>query len=64
MVYYRPRKITTDFILSRDEEIHKNLLKFFKGAEKYFEENEMEVEIRGIDKHCKEINIEEIISSN
>ena len=29
MVYYRPRKITTDFILSREEEIHKNCRKIF-----------------------------------
>ena len=60
MVHFRPKKVTTEYIMNREEIDNEELKKFLVGAKKYFEENDLNVKILD---EMEETSIEEIISS-
>lgn len=65
MVHYRPKKRNLlKPLAEREQEEHEYLLNFLKVADKYFKENELNVEVEIFDDfELKEKTIEEIISS-
>ncbi len=60
MVHFRPKKVTTEYLMNREEIDNKELKKFLEGAKKYFEENDLNVKIFD---EMEETSIEEILSS-